>query len=189
MILALKTNDNVLVAFTHNEVQESIWSLTNESLYENVPFFSSSECAKTIFIGVGLYREVDLVRYQSFLKPSLDTHQIIKDIVPYLENIYRAYGRLYKEQEFHGDFLIAQDNELFVIKDDKTVHIIDTYFVNHYDDLTRSYLFIHRHLPIKEKLLKVLEDVCQQNSIQAYPMLVTDTKSQQIKIIHSREDL
>lgn len=181
MIVALKTDDRVLVGITicNNSVGTSDKDLT---LDENLPMWKVRGEKNCYVFTDRIDYPTDILRYNDrVFKGITDGKSIIRNVVPHIRDLLDKTDNLLKgqedEQKWNNQMVIVKDGEIFFIDDYLVVFQKSEYVATAYENYVIGTLEDTRDLDPTQRILTAFRTVGRMRNITLFPVTIFDTKT------------
>ena len=183
MIFAYRTDDTIYFAYnaSHFNPMSTNPSIINNA--DNLPFFLIKNNPHTIVLGQSFQREIDVLRYEQLIPGKLTKTNVIKHTLTLMHKKLTRYGLIDKDGEFSNIYLFAQNTSLLKLSYDKKITAIERFYSCSHSDIVAGCLALAKDLNPLDTIRYVFDTVCDYTQDLAYPIVVIDTKSEQIQYL------
>ena len=183
MILAIKTDDRVYVAFNGSHFVPSGTSRSVFDIKENLPFFFVKGKDNVLVTSLGGFREVDLLRYHPILTKELSIDTLISEILPMMYELFKRYFLIENNGEFRQRWLFAEDDKLILLHYNKSVCNILSHYTSEYPDIVETCFELYKEYHPIDKIKATFLMIEKLEQVLAYPITIIDTKTKDVRTI------
>ena len=184
MVIALKTEDRVIVATT---IADSIddMAMCDKTVKENIPFWKVRGTKDCFVFAEDLTYVSDLLRYNDYIfKNITDGSSIITDVVPQMKMLLDSYGYIHDGRKWPTRLVIVKGNKIFSISKYFVVDEIDEFVAFGCDSILKGAMEECADLPAEERILFAVNHLCCMENRMLFPLTLFDTKTKKRKVIY-----
>ena len=183
MVIALKTEDRVIVATTIADVVDDI-DTCDKSIQENLPYWKvrgTKDCF--VFVDQLKYAS-DVLRFNDYIfKNITDGNSIITDVVPQMKMLLDSYACTHDGNEWDSRLVIVKGTKIYTIDRNFVVCEADEFVAHTYEYYISGAMEECADLSAEQRILFAVDHVCDIDNANIYPITLVDTKTRKFKVI------
>ena len=184
MIIAIKDNDKVVVAYSNNDVYEKMEEKDSVD-QENVAMRVLENGNVFGFVKMGCTTDM-FIYDDEFLTKDITPNYILREVIPYMKKKMSQNYKPYTEKNgMNNAMLICTSDRIFEIGNHMTLFEKESFACaswNH-EEVLISVLDETEGLSAKERICKALDFVSKKYRSNFYPCVITDTKSKKVEVV------
>lgn len=189
MIIAIKQADRVVVGYTTVDTWDC-FTEQDSADSENIAIkFTPS--GKLIVFALPVRRSDIFMYDEQFDQMTATPKDIIKDLIPYIKRkLKENHKPLGKDGGWGNSLVICDNNNIYQVTPKLDFREDGDYMTITPFDLAgtvKSVLDATTSLSVEERMVKVLKLVEKVHKQSLFPLIITDTKTQQFKVIYKGE--
>ena len=187
MIIAIKDKDKVVVGYSNLDV----WRRLSEKDYvdeENVAI-KFSKTGK-IFACTDMERRSDILLYDDeLLDMDVSPKSIVREVIPYMKQKLKENDIPIDQDGWKNTLTICDNEHIYDIGATFGFREVEDYVCHGYGeaDIVLSILDETASLPPEERIVKAIKFANKLFKEDLFPLIITDTKDKQFKIIYKGE--
>lgn len=190
MIIAIKEKDRVVIGYSNVDLWDRIF---NEDYVDEENLAIKFSDAGKLFACMSMDRRSDMFLFdEELLNTEISPKSIIKEVIPYMKHQFKENGLSIDEEHGWANTLTICDNEhIYDIDKNFAFREVDDYVCHGFKaaDIITSVLDDTTDLLAEERIIKAAEFTSNLFKESLFPLVITNTKDKQFKVVYEGENL